>query len=472
MAVPIPLFGPGLRAKSPYVTAKELVNLYCETRPAGEKASLVAFGTPGLSLFSDLGATPIRGSIRPSIGSVAYIVHRGVFYEINAAGTTTARGALLTTTGRVSLEFNGVQVMLVDGTYGYIYNTSTNAFAQITDGDFPANPTTVTYLGLRFVVSVRDSNSYYWSDVNDGLSWDALNFASAEASPDPITAVFASNGQLALLGSATTEFSGISGDQDAAFAALQGSANEWGVAARWSVAKFDNTFACLMKNRMGQVMVAQLAGYLPKKISTPDIDSIINRYSSISDATAYSYMLGGHPMYVISFPTQATSWLYDGSTGFWSQLRSSGLTRHLGEFGFSFDDSSYLVADYSAGRLYRLAIDTYTDNGAMIVRQLVTENIAVPGQVLISADKLRVDMEVGVGLATGQGSNPQIGLEVSRDNGKTWGAQMWKTFGVAGKYEELVEWRRLGTSRTFNFRLTVTDPVPVTFVAAALNPAN
>lgn len=472
MAVPIPLFGPGLRAKSPYVTAKELVNLYCEQRPAGEKASIVAYGTPGLELFADLGATPIRGGIRPSTGSVAYVVHRGTFYEVDAAGTTTARGVIGTTSGRVSMEFNGVQVMIVDGTAGYIYNTSTTAFAQITDGDFPANPTTVTYLGLRFVVSVADSNSYYWSDVNNGLSWDALNFASAEASPDPIISVFASNGQLALLGTATTEFAGISGDADAAFTALQGSANEWGIAARWSLAKFDNTYACLMKNRMGQVMVAQLNGYLPKKISTPDIDSIINGYSTVSDASAYSYMAGGHPMYVISFPTVAKSWLYDGSTGIWSQLRSDGITRHIGEFGFSFDDQTYLVSDYSSGRLYRLAPDVYTDNGAAIVRQLVTENIGVPGQVLISADKLRLDMEVGVGLATGAGSGPLIGLEVSRDNGQTWGAQMWKTFGAAGAYGEIVEWRRLGTARVFNFRFTVTDPVPVTFVAAALNPAN
>jgi hypothetical protein len=470
MATPIPLFGPGLRAKSPYVTAKQLVNMYCEQRPVGEKASIVAYGTPGLELFSEFGATPLRGGIKPAIGSLAYVVHRGVFYEVNASGATTNRGALLTTTGRVSMAFNGVQVMIVDGTAGYIYNTSTNAFAQITDGDFVANPTTVTYLGLRFVVTTADENIYQWSDINDGLSWDALNFAPAEASPDPILAVLATNGQLALLGTETTEFSAISGDADAAFTALQGTASEWGLAATWSLAKFDNTYACLMKNRMGQVMVAQLAGYLPRKISTPDIDSIINDYSTVEDATAYSYMLGGHPMYVISFPIAGESWLYDGSTGFWSRLSSTGHTRHLGEFGFSFDDSTYLVSDYSTGRLYRLTSTVYTDNGAAISRQLVTENVAVPGQLYLSAEKLRLDIEVGVGLASGQGSDPQIGLEVSRDNGKTWGAQMWKSLGVLGAYGETVEWRRLGTSRTFNFRLTVTDPVPVTIVAAALNP--
>jgi hypothetical protein len=88
----------------------------------------------------------------------------------------------------------------------------------------------------------------------------------------------------------------------------------------------------------------------------------------------------------------------------------------------------------------------------------------------LQADCLRVDMEVGNGTATGQGSNPQIGLSVSRDNGKTWGAQMWKTMGAIGQFRTRVEWRRLGTARSFVFRITVTDPVPMVIVSATLNP--
>jgi hypothetical protein len=115
---------------------------------------------------------------------------------------------------------------------------------------------------------------------------------------------------------------------DTAFTEIRGTATEWGLAATWSVAKFDNSIAMLVKNRMGQVMVAQLAGYLPKKISTPDLDSIINGYSTVNDASAYSYMLGGHPMYVINFPSAnamgGATWLYDSSTSIWTQLDSLG----------------------------------------------------------------------------------------------------------------------------------------------------
>jgi hypothetical protein len=35
------------------------------------------------------------------------------------------------------MAHNGTQVMIVDGSNGYIYNTSTTVFAQIVDADFP-----------------------------------------------------------------------------------------------------------------------------------------------------------------------------------------------------------------------------------------------------------------------------------------------------------------------------------------------
>lgn len=465
----VPFLGIGLASKSPYVTAKKLQNIYAETRPQGEKSTLVAYGTPGLTLFADFGDTPIRGAMEVDTGSLAYLVHRGTFYSINNAGVKTALGTLLTTDGRVSMETNGVQIMIVDGFYGYIYNTQTLAFTQITDPDFPANPTTVTTMGRRFVISISNTGRFYWSAIDDGLSWNALDFANAETNPDSTVAVLASNGQLILFGSRTSEYWGNSGALDQPFSTIAGTATEWGLAAIWSVAKYDNSIAALYKNRMGEVMIAKLAGYLPQKISNPDVDSIINSYSTVSDASAYSYMLGGHPMYVINFPSAGATWMYDGSTKIWTQLKSANSTRHRVQFAFPYL-SSMMGTDYSSGRLYRIDSDALTDNGDSIQRIIVSENIASPDGDRFVVNKVRLDMEVGVGTTTGQGSYPLIGLEVSRDNGKTWGAQMWRTLGELGKYKTRVEWTRLGSGYSFVFRITITDPVKVTFVSACINP--
>ena len=467
----IPLFGLGQAGKSPFVTAKQMTNVYAEIRPQGEKSSLVAYGTPGLDLFVDFGATPPRGGLEfPSL-SVCFVVHRGVLWEVNNAGVATNRGILSTTTGRVDMESNGVQVMIVDGTYGYIYNTSTNVFATITDPDFPANPVTVAYLGRRFVVNFNGSGRFYCSDIDNGLSWDALNFASAETNPDPIVAVWVSNGQLALLGTKTTEYWGLSGAVDFPYSLIAGTAQEWGLAATWSLAKFDNSMCGLFKNDQGQVMVARMNGYVPQKISTPDMDSIINGYTNTADATAYSYLLGGHTMYVISFPSAGESWMFDGSTGFWSKLKSYGLTRYRGEFAFPFL-SAIVVADYNTGRLYRMNANSYTDNGDPIEREIIGETLRSPDGNFMDINTVRVDMEVGMGLTSGQGVDPQIALSISRDNGNTWGPDMWKAAGKIGEYATRVEWRRLGSPRVFTPKLRLTDPVPFCIVSASVNPAN
>jgi hypothetical protein len=466
-----PVFGLGMASKSPYVTAKLLQNMYAEPRPAGEKSMMVGFQTPGQELFTSFGATPCRGGMEFEALDVAFVVHRGVLWEVDNSGVKTNRGSLLTSTGRVSMADNGTQVMIVDGTYGYIYNTSTHVFARITDVDFPANPVTVTFLAGRFVVNIDGSSRFYCSDLYNGLSWDALMFANAETNPDPIVSVFAANGQLILLGSKTTEYWGNSGALDFPFALVQGTATEWGLAAVWSIAKYDNSIACLIKNRMGQVMIAKLSGYLPQPIGNIDIHSIINDYDDVGDASAYSYMLGGHPMFVINFPSADATWLYDGASNIWTKLKSYGLERHNAQFGFSFLNMM-LVADYSSGTLYTLTDSALDDNGASIERAVTSENITDPDGGRITVDCFRVDIEVGNGTATGQGSNPQIGLEVSRDNGRTWGAQMWKDIGAIGAYATRVEWRRLGTAFNFVFRLTVTDPVSFVLVSGCVNPTD
>jgi hypothetical protein len=75
-------------------------------------------------------------------------------------------------------------------------------------------------------------------------------------------------------------------------------------------------------------------------------------------------------------------------------------------------------------------------------------------------------MEAGVGKTTGQGSDPIIMLQVSKDGGHTWGNEIWVPFGKIGEYRRRAVWRRLGRSRDWVFKFRVTDPVKTVFVAA------
>jgi hypothetical protein len=463
---PIQLFGLNQQGKSAIVTAQTHVNLYAEIQQEAEKSRVVFYGTPGTTLFSSAnGDTPIRGWI--AIGSLVYYVHRGTFYQINNAGVRTSRGTLVTTTGRVDIAFDGAVILIVDGTSGYTYTVATTTFTEIADSDFPDGANTCTWLDGQFVVDNDDDSDIFYISP-DGTAWDPLDFATAESAPDGLVRVFADHGEILLFGTSTTEPWGNIGGADFPFAPIKGGIQEFGLAARWSLTKFNSGLAALMRNDQGQVQVMFIQGYVPKVISSQEMDSIINGYSTVSDATAFAYILGGHPMYQINFPSAGKSWLYDASTNLWSPLQF-GLSgaRHRGEMHVDFVNRP-LIADYSNGNIYELDPDTYTDNGTAIAREIVGRHI-FKGNDRFTIDELYVDMEVGVGLSTGQGSDPQVMLTISKDGGKTWGTELWKDLGALGNTLVRVVWRRLGLARDWTFKLRVSDPVKIVITYAALN---
>lgn len=525
------LFGISLYAKSHNVTSQSRLNCYLEVQPGDDRAKVAVYGTPGLTLFTSFGDTPVRGLYQR--GDFLYAVHRGVFYEVNNAAVKTAKGMIGTTQGRVYMADNGTQLMLTDGVNGYIYyfnsvasvgitsitnvgtlatltttaphglisgrpitvtgatpaaynvtnaqvtvtgaNTFTynmlsnpggNAtvvgsysvpnFVQITDPDYPG-ARTVDWQDGYFIVNQPAGQRFYVSGINQGLDWDALDFASGESNPDRIVAVFSDNSTLYLFGDVTTEFWTNSGNTDFPFNRISGGATEWGCAAINSIVKYDNSVAFLAKNRMGQVIVARMSGYVPQRISTPELEFTINNYPAVSDATVFTYMLGGHPMLQINFPSGNASWLYDGLSNCWSQVQSYGLGRHRAEIGINYLDK-IMVTDYLNGNLYRLSPLSYTDNGDPIVMEIISRHLCENDKRMI-VDKLQLDMETGVGLVDGQGSNPQIMLAISKDGGHTYDAEQWTDIGPIGEFGTLAIWRQLGVARDWVFKFRITDPI-------------
>lgn len=455
----IPLFGLGNAGKSPNLHAQKRVNLYCQVEKDDEKTKVSIFPTPGLTTFVNFGANPCRAMYAK--GDFLYVINGSTLWKVANDGTTTNAGTLLTSGGRCDVTDNGTQIMIVDGTYGYIYNTDTSVFAQITDVDFPGADT-VTFLNGYFIVSVPGTSQFNISGLYDGLTWDALDFANAESDPDDLIRVMADNGQIVLFGSKTTEFWADSGAADFPFARIGASAIEWGLAARWSICKFMDSLIFLRRNRLGQVQVCTLSGYRAEPVSNPELEYELSTYSAVEDATAFSYMKAGHPFYQINFPSANKSWLFDGQNGSWSEVRSSG-SRHRGEIQFNYLNDSY-VSDYENGKVYLLDESSYTDDGATIEREWISRHQGVGDYTTLS--QLWIEMQSGVGLNSGQGSNPQIMMSVSRDGGHTYGAEVVREFGAIGEYRQRAVFNRIGRARDWLFKFRVTDPVDTVFVAA------
>lgn len=461
----IPLFGIGQKGKSANVSAQQRINLYAEMQHDGEKTRMALYGRAGRTLFASFGDTPARGGI--VVGERMFVMHRGTFWEVNNSAVLTSRGTVSTTVGRVDMASDGDLILVTTGTNGYTYNLTTNTLTLVADPDFPQTANTCGWLDGVFVVDNGDGSDLF-SISDDGLVWNALDAAAAESSPDGLMRVIPDHGEIVLPGVVTTEFWGNTGAADFPFAPVRGATIEYGLAARWSLAKYDNSLAGLFKNRMGQVQVIRLQGYTPVPISNPELDSIINGYAAVADATGFARMQGGHPFYQINFPTAMASWEFDGLTGLWSQVQA-GLEgeRDSGEFILDYINKPRLF-DYSNGNIYLIDPSVYTDNGDPIRSVLVSRHF-FNDYSRVTVNRLFIDFETGVGIVSGQGSNPQVMLRISRDGGHTWGNELRASMGRIGEYGTRAEFRRLGTARDWVFELSITDPVKRVIVGAGID---
>ena len=457
----VPFLGGSATSRSVTVSAARTVNLIPELDPEG-KSPMALYGAPGLTRFAEMTAGAGRGL--HVAGGRLFAVVGATLYEINSVGSASALGTLRTSAGPVSMADNGQQLVAVDGAYGYRVTLSDSAFAWLTAREWP-QATHVAFHDGYFVLNKIDTGQFtitslYSTDI------DALDFATAEGSPDDVVSLIVDHRELWLFGSETTEVWYNSGAADFPFARLDGAFIEHGCAAPYSPAKADNAVFWLSQDRAGHGLVVRTQGYQPQIVSTRAVEHAIHGYSTIADARGYTYQQGGHTYYVLNFPTADATWVYDVATQLWHErMWWDGVEhRHRGAcYVFAFDRS--LVLDHSNGRIYELDLEAYTDDGATIRSIRRTQHQHAAGARLFWA-QLQVDVESGVGLVSGQGSDPQMMLRWSDDGGRTWSSEHWRSLGRLGEYRARAIWRRLGQSRDRVYELSMSDPVKRVIVDA------
>lgn len=464
--------GPSYESRSLNVDCQRCINLYPEIDKLGTgKAREIAalFGTPGLSLLVNTGSGVGRGGKYTSDGKLIVVCGNKV-YSISSSWVATELGTINSTSGPVSMDDNGTHLVIVDGTDdGWVVTLSSLAFAQITDPDF-LGADQVAFIDGYFIFNERDSGQFYISGLND-TTFDALEIASSEGSPDNIVAILADHRDLWVFNERTIEVFFNSGNADFPFERNQGAFVEHGCAAPFSVAKMDNTVFWIGKDDKGQGCVYMAKGFQPIKISTHAVDTAIQGYGDISDAVAFTYQQDGHSFYQLNFTDARTSWVYDTSTDLWHErvYNDNGtFDRHRAQFHvFAFN--KHVVGDYANGKLYELSMTTYSDNGTEIIRERIAPHIYEDDAKMFYS-KFKLDMETGVGLdGSGQGTDPKVMLQFSDDGGHTWSNEKWADIGQIGNRKARAIWRRLGSARDRVFKIRITDPVKVVLIGADID---
>lgn len=452
--------GASYASRSLPLSGQTLINLFFEPAAPGSAYDGMFYNAPGLALFATVGSGPIRGM--HTAGGYAWVVSGLELYQVNAAGTAT----LVTTiggTGRVSLAHNDTQLTVAHSAGWTVVTMASLAVAT------PANAPLTAQLTYQdsYEIFPNANGTYGWTKISDATTIDALDFASAEAQPDPIVSVLSDHRELWLFGETTTEIAQTSGDADLVF--TRTAIMEHGCAAKYSPAKADNTVFWLGRDENGQGVVFRAEGYSPSRISTFALETAIAGYADLSTAWGYCYQQNGHTFYVLTF--DEATWAYDMSSQRWTQLAyrdplTGDLERHRGN-AYCNLGGRHLVGDYETGAIYRLDLNTYTDNGDLIYRERTWAVIEAENR-WIRHDRLELMAEMGVGLVTGQGSDPVVLLRW-KDDGFTWGNDRELRVGRIGRFRNRAVTQRLGRSRNRVYQLRMTDPVKVAWYGVNLD---
>lgn len=361
----------------------------------------------------------------------------GLAVAITVAGDVTVSAASGTLTGGAAVSTEVVQV------------TATGYPAEGADS--------IDYLDGYTIWNRSGTKQFFLSGLYDTTSIDALDFAPAESTPADLVRVLVDHRELWLFKENGIEVWANTGASPFPFARIPGAVLERGCAAKLTCAKADNSVFWLGDD----LIVYRANGYQPTRISTHGMEDEIRAFSTVSDAYAFTYSQGGHTFYCITFPTGGRTYCYDAATNGWHD-RQSGTDLAPMPWKVTCVAAAFgkLYAGFTLGRLCEMDMDTYTEAGETIRRVVRTTPFYADGEEAIM-HLAEVECELGVGLASGQGSNPQIMLRWSNDGGATWSNERSASMGARGVRGNRVLFRRLGSFRQRTLEFSISDPVKV-----------
>ena len=430
-------------------------------------------GTPGVVQFSTVGSERSRGGI--VMNGVYYVVSGTTLFSIDELGTVSNLGTV-TGTVRVVMAHNGEKLcIVVPGGNGYVYNRTTAVFVQITDADY-RTADTVCFKDGYYIFTATAGDVFFISALNDPLTFDPLDFGTAELSPDKIIGCHIDHDELFIFGSETTEVFQNVGGSGFPFQRIPGASSEKGLRSKYGLAQWESAFYFVGGGVNERTSIFRSSGTSePIKISTNAVDFKIQEFTSQEIARAFTFTFSisgtsfvGFTFNSVNIPDRTFVFNVTASTltgqHVWHEqqtgIQESGW--RVASLDFVYD--KLLVSDLMDGRVGYLDANVYTEYGETILREKVTGPFSADGRsIYVGALELTVDS--GQGTSSGQGVDPLVMLDFSDDGARNFSSNTNRSMGKIGEYRRRVEWRRLGRVPAHRvWRLRVSDPVRVAFI--------
>jgi hypothetical protein len=352
---------------------------------------------------------------------------------------------------------------------GWILDTNpqsaTFGFQQITNPNFyPA--ATVSFFDGYFIFDRMGTNEFFLSNLYDGTTFNGLDFASAESQPDFVTGTVQNLQLLFVICQEHLELWYDAGAFPFPFQRYTGAGISYGCLLPQTIIKQDGAIFFLGTDKI----FYRLQSTVPIRVSTHAMEHIIAQDSNIAEAYCFTFTLEGHKFVVLQLPASQRTLIFDISTNRWAERESwdqNNLT--LGQWrpttAFRAFNNTYLGDGFNE-KVNLLDWTTYAELGNTI-RGLAYSIPYHQDRKRLFVSRFELDIQAGVGLASGYGSDPQIMLGWSVDGANTFKPlQFWRSMGKLGQYLQRLRWLRMGQGRQFVFVISCTDPVPRVIIGA------
>lgn len=469
---PVPLFCNGAyQAISPIIDAELAINLFCEqSESPGARTPIALIMAPGKELFCTL----------PEAGVTAlYTVNGRTFaagsqlYELAANGTVTVRGSLGGTQPLRPCQMfaNETQLLALNNGNLYVLTLATNVFTVVNMAQLVGGADSVAQIGFADGYGFAwflNTHTFQVSALEDFTTWSALDASIVSLFPDNFMSMICDHREAWFFSGKKSTGYYNAGAGFPPYIPIQGAFAEFGAGAMSATVQADNTICWIGADERGNGVAYRLNGYANQRISTHAVEQAWQRYTTISDARAYSYQEDGHTFWVIYFPTANTTWVYDFSTQLWHQRGAWNATSGTYDADHSqshtYNFGMHLVGDWASGNVYRQSTQIYSDNGG-ILRWLRRSPTFNNENKFVYFSEIEIDIEPGIGpipaLTDGNGDErpPQIMLRWSDDGSKTWSNWYTLNCGKAGEYNARARRIMCGRGRKRVWEIAATDAV-------------
>jgi len=330
----------------------------------------------------------IEGTFIAALENLGGSADASLFYldSDSSSSTPISLGAIIGQFFDFAQNYARDQLILKSEGAMYVLNTQFGFFTQVTDTDYPTLTVRgLVYLDGVFYVMDPDGNIFNSAD-EDATSWDATDFVAAQFEPDGGVCLIKYGLYIVAFGEYSTEFFYNAGNATGSpLGPVQNGVVTVGCSDGDTVNTIDGQVIFVAQSKtQGQGVaygryIAQLEGTGVKKLSTPDIDRILEG-DDFEDVEATTFKVAGHAYYHLRLGSSNMSMVYDLSAQqwyVWTTRRSSFTATVSGVVTTSGTATATVTSSFADGDVMIVSAFTGTHtalNG--------TYNVGVAGNVL------------------------------------------------------------------------------------------